>query len=55
MPFFAALGLLLIGLKLAEVIHWSWWIILLPVYGPTMVFVAIALAVFFGFRKLAYR
>ena len=35
--FTALLGVLFIGLKLAEIINWSWWLVLLPVYGPIAV------------------
>ena len=28
------LGMLLMILKLLEIINWSWWIVLLPIYGP---------------------
>ena len=31
--FLALLGLLFIGLKLGNVITWSWWLVLLPLYG----------------------
>ena len=31
--FFGLLGLLFIGLKLGGVINWSWWLVLLPLYG----------------------
>lgn len=29
----AGLGILFIALKLTEVINWSWWLVLLPIYG----------------------
>lgn len=32
--FFIALGLIFITLKLIGIINWSWWLILLPIYGP---------------------
>jgi hypothetical protein len=32
--FFGALTLLFIGLKLASVINWAWWIVLAPIWGP---------------------
>jgi len=32
--FLTLLGLLFIGLKLGSVISWSWWWVLLPIYGP---------------------
>ena len=35
--FFSLLGVLFIGLKLAEVITWSWWLVLLPLYGPLLI------------------
>lgn len=31
------LGLLFIGLKLTNYIDWSWWWVLLPLYGPVLV------------------
>lgn len=31
---FGVLGLLFITLKLCGVIDWSWWLVLLPIYGP---------------------
>lgn len=34
------LGLLFLGLKLAHVITWSWWLVLLPFYGALALFVA---------------
>lgn len=30
-------GVLFIGLKLGEVITWSWWLVLLPFYGSCSV------------------
>lgn len=32
--FWVLLGLLFIGLKLSGQIAWSWWLVLLPLYGP---------------------
>ena len=34
MGFFEVLGLILIVLKLCKVIDISWWLVLLPIYGP---------------------
>ena len=31
--FFTLLGLLFIGLKLTNVITWSWWLVTLPIWG----------------------
>lgn len=39
--FLGALGLLFIGLKLGNVIDWSWYWVLLPLYGPLTLLVAI--------------
>lgn len=33
MKFLTALALLFIALKLTDVIAWSWWLVLLPLYG----------------------
>lgn len=33
-PFFGLLGLIFITLKLTGFIGWSWWLVLLPLYGP---------------------
>jgi hypothetical protein len=32
--FFGLLTVLFIGLKLTNVITWSWWLVMLPMYGP---------------------
>lgn len=32
--FCGLLGILFIGLKLGEVINWSWWWVLAPLWGP---------------------
>ena len=32
--FFGLLTLLFIALKLTGFINWSWWLVLLPIYGP---------------------
>lgn len=39
MTFLGLLGLLFIGLKLTGVIAWSWWLVLLPLYGGLVLFV----------------
>lgn len=37
--FFMLLGLLFIGLKLASIITWSWWLVLAPLYvWPVLLF-----------------
>lgn len=32
------LGVLFVGLKLAKIIDWSWWLVLLPFYGTWILF-----------------
>ncbi len=45
MNFFTALGLTFVVLKLVGVIHWSWWLVLLPFYGGLAVFLFLAFLV----------
>ncbi|NMM98119.1 hypothetical protein [Bifidobacterium olomucense] len=40
------LGVLFLGLKLAHVIEWSWWLVLLPLYLPFVVFLVAVAALF---------
>lgn len=35
--FLGLLTLLFIALKLTETVSWSWWLVLLPLYGPLAV------------------
>lgn len=35
--FIGLLGLLFIGLKLAGIITWSWWLVLLPMYASMLI------------------
>lgn len=51
--FFGLLGILFIGLKLGHVIDWSWWCVLLPLYGPLAVVLAIVAGVY-GFAVLCF-
>ncbi len=51
MGFFGLLTLLFIGLKLGGVIIWSWWYVLLPLYGPLTVLLAV-IGVIFLFDSL---
>lgn len=37
MKFIDALGIVFITLKLCTIIDWSWWFVLIPVYGPIIV------------------
>ena len=34
--FFGLLAIVFITLKLCHVIDWSWWLVLLPIYGPLL-------------------
>ena len=43
--FLGALGLLFIGLKLGHVIHWSWWLVTLPLWGGLALFLVGAIVV----------
>lgn len=44
--FLGLLALLFIGLKLAGVIDWSWWYILMPLWGPAACFAGIFIVCF---------
>ena len=46
--FLDILGVLFIGLKLAKVITWSWWWVLLPLYGPAAFLIGIWVVMFIG-------
>jgi hypothetical protein len=39
--FLGLLALLFIGLKLGGVIAWSWWLVLLPLYGPAALLIGL--------------
>jgi hypothetical protein len=41
MTILGLLGLLFIGLKLAGVIAWSWWLVLLPFYAGIALFLGL--------------
>lgn len=41
--FLGLLALLFIGLKLGGIIHWSWWWVLAPIWGPMALFGGFAL------------
>lgn len=43
----AVVGVILVILKLAGVIDWSWWLVLLPLYLPWVVFIAMVAWVMF--------
>lgn len=41
MSFLSLLAVLFIGLKLAGIIMWSWWLVLLPLYAGLALFVIV--------------
>lgn len=41
--FFGLLGIVFITLKLTNIINWSWWLVLLPLYGGFILVVAIVI------------
>ena len=43
MSFFGALTLIFIVLKLVDVIAWSWWLVLLPMWVPLLILIALVL------------
>ena len=51
--FFSLLGLLFIGLKLANVIDWPWWLVLAPIWGP-FVLVLMILVLFEGVDAISH-
>ena len=46
--FFGMLTILFIGLKLTHYIDWSWWYVLLPLWGPVVLVVTCAGLWFLG-------
>jgi hypothetical protein len=40
------LAVLFIGLKLTNVITWSWWLIMLPLYGPAVLAIVLFIVTF---------
>lgn len=47
--FFGMLTILFIGLKLTGHINWSWWWVLLPIYGPLAIVLAVVV-IYFAFK-----
>ena len=43
MNFFTTLTILFVGLKLTNVINWSWWFVLMPLYGGFILVMLVAL------------
>ncbi len=46
--FMMLLTLLFIGLKLTDFIDWSWWLVLLPLYGVPAAILAVVVVIFVG-------
>lgn len=44
--FLALLGLLFIGLKLGNVIDWSWWLVTAPLWGGSALIITVYVGVF---------
>lgn len=53
-PFFSILFLIFLTLKLTGVIHWSWWLVSLPLWGPLAVVGAIWLLALVSVAALAW-
>ena len=47
--FLGLLGITFIALKLGSVIDWSWWWVLLPIYGPFILVVSI-FTIYIGYQ-----
>jgi len=52
--FFGLLGIVFITLKLTDVIGWSWWLVLLPIYGIPVVLIVVGIIAFFVAGVLAF-
>ena len=51
--FFGLLGIVFIVLKLTHYIDWSWWLVLLPLYGGALLWIII-IALLICFFKSRY-
>ena len=52
--FCEVLGIVFIVLKLVGVIDWSWWLVLLPIYAPWVIFLLGAVIVEVIFATIKY-
>lgn len=50
--FLSLLGIAFIVLKLTNVIDWSWWLVLLPLYGGIIIWIIILLVLVFIYKRL---
>lgn len=48
--FLGALQILLIGLKLADVIRWSWWLVLVPLWAQ-VILLAVLVYITWKYRR----
>jgi len=55
MSFLSLLTVLLIGLKLAGVITWSWWIVLLGIYAVPALIIALFLVALICGKKIVIK
>lgn len=50
--FLSLLGIAFIVLKLTNVIDWSWWLVLLPLYGGLVIWIIFILILVFIYKRL---
>ena len=43
--FFGLLTILFIGLKLTHYVDWTWWVVLLPLWGPLLFLILVVLII----------
>lgn len=53
MKFLPGLALALIVLKLCSVINWSWWLVILPLYGPAAFVIGVWILGYLGLLGVA--
>lgn len=49
--FFGLLGIVFIVLKLTHYIDWSWWLVLLPLYGGVLLWIIIIALLIWFFKS----
>ena len=49
--FFGLLGIVFIVLKLTHYIDWSWWLVLLPLYGGVLLWIIIIALLIWFFKN----
>ena len=49
--FFGLLGIVFIVLKLTHYIDWSWWLVLLPLYGGALLWIIIIALLIWFFKS----